>query len=426
MTESIKNLLTRIFDRQMVKIIKKHNPIIIAVAGSVGKTTTKLAIAQVLSQSLKVRYQDGNYNTPISLPFIFIGRSMPNIYNPFGWFLAWLHGERVLHSKFDFDYVVIELGTDAPGDIVHFKNLFRPYVTVISAVAEEHMEFFESLEAVAKEELGISEFSEILLVNADDIDQKYLDKYIPAGKEVHSYGFNHAEYKISYKQHHRGYRVKISLGGDEFVEEEIKTLAEHNLKAVAAAVAVADLLEVPKGEIEKAIAKIKPTPGRMQILKGINNSTIIDDSYNSSPIAVEAALKTLYNFDAKQRIAILGMMNELGDYSKEAHKRVGNYLDSQKIDLLITIGKDANEIIAKFGEDKGIKTVRCDSPYKAAQAAKDNLIENAVILAKGSQNGVFAEEAVRLLLANKDDVSKLVRQNKFWINKKKSQFKDYQ
>jgi UDP-N-acetylmuramoyl-tripeptide--D-alanyl-D-alanine ligase len=394
------------------------------VAGSAGKTTTKLAIATVLSQTLRVRYQEGNYNAPISIPLIFTGRTMPSLYNPFSWIAAWMHGQKVLHNKYPYDVIVLELGIDAPGDMAVFKDLLHPKISVVTAIADEHMEFFKTIEAVAAEELAIAEFSDILVINSDDIPETYLNQFTKE-KEVHSYGFGHAEYKItSSKLSNGSYEVNIDLGGGQKVTEALNFVAEHTLKSVAAAVAVADLLEVKTEDIQKAIPKITAPAGRMQILKGIKNSTIIDDSYNSNPISAQAALKTLNLFDAPQRIAILGMMNELGEISKQAHEQIGNACEPNKIDLVITIGKDANSYLAAAAEAKGCKVIRANSPIEAGKAAAENLKPGAVVLAKGSQNGVFAEEAVKLLLADPSDSKKLVRQSSFWLKKKQTQFKD--
>jgi len=423
MTSFIKNQLTKIFCRQMQKIIKKHNPTIVAVAGSAGKTTTKLAIATVLSQTLRVRYQEGNYNAPISVPLIFTGRTMPSLYNPFSWASAWLHGQKVLHNEYPYDVILLELGIDSPGDMAVFKDLLRPKISVVTAVADEHMEFFKTLDAVAAEELAVAEFSDVLVINSDDIPEKYLNQFTK-DKEIHSYGFGHAEYKItSNKLSNGSYEVNIDLGGGQKVAETLNFVAEHTLKSVAAAVAVADLLEVKTEDIQKAIPKIAPPAGRMQLFKGIKNSTIIDDSYNSSPISAQAALKTLSQFDAPQHIAILGMMNELGETSKIAHEQLGNACDPSKIDLVITIGKDANSYLAASAEAKGCKVIRANSPIEAGNAAAENLKPGAVVLAKGSQNGVFAEEAIKPLLADPNDNDKLVRQSSFWLKKKQAQFK---
>lgn len=421
---STKQVLTNIFTAQMRRIVEKHNLKIVAVAGSVGKTTTKLAITTVLSESLRVQSQEGNYNTPISLPFIFIGRAMPALYNPLAWAWAWLQGQKVMHSNYPYDVAVVELGVDAPGDMAAFKKLLKPFISVVTAVSEEHMEYFESVDAVAAEELTIAQFSDTLVVNADDIDDKYLEAFVPANKEIHSYGFGHAEYKISAEQAKSGYLVSVDIGSGNMIKTSVNTPAKHIIKSIAAAIAVADLMGLKPAEIETGIKKIKTFAGRMQLLKGIKDSIIIDDSYNSSPIAAEAALKTLYDFKATQHIAILGMMNELGKYSKAAHEQIGNICDPAKLDLLVTIGQDANNYLAAVAENKGCKVIRAGGPIQAGKAVIDKLKDGAVILAKGSQNGVFAEEAVKLLLKDRTDSAKLVRQNKFWLNKKRGLIKN--
>ena len=401
----------------------KYHPKVVAVAGSVGKTTTKLAIATVLNESFKVRYQVGNYNTPISIPFIFTGREMPSLRNPFSWASAWLAGWKVLHSGFPYEVVVVEFGTDAPGDIEHLKSLLTPDITVLTAISEEHMEFFKTLDAVAKEEMTVAEFSDTLVINADDVNKKYIDKHLFKDKRAYSYGFSATDYKITAKPNNNSYQVKISLNDRESIKTEVNILAEHNLKTLAAAAAVADLLGAKPAAIVKGLLKIRPMSGRMQLLKGINNSTIIDDTYNSSPLAVEAALKTLYQINTDQRIAVLGMMNELGAYSREAHQRVGEYCDPRSLDLLVTIGKDANEYLAETAKANGCKVIRCHDPFEAGKVVKMNLKDGAAILVKGSQNGVFAEETVKMLLAKSSDEAKLVRQNSFWKAIKNTQFK---
>jgi UDP-N-acetylmuramyl pentapeptide synthase len=266
MVSYFKKILTEIFGRQTRKILAKHDPTIIAVAGSVGKTTTKMAIATVLSQSFRVRFQQGNYNTPISIPFVFTGREMPSLYNPFSWFWAWHKGQKTLRRKYPYDIVVVELGTDSPGDIANFKQLLHPKITVVTAVAEEHMEFFKDLEAVAKEELGVADYSEQLVINADDIQEEYLEKYVSKDVPMHSYGFKHAEYKITTSASEEGYEVAIELGGGQKVTTKTTSIAEHNLKAIAAAVAVGDLMGMEPDSIKKGINKIKAMPGRMQVL----------------------------------------------------------------------------------------------------------------------------------------------------------------
>jgi len=161
----------------------------------------------------------------------------------------------------------------------------------------------------------------------------------------------------------------------------------------------------------------------MQILRGVENSIIIDDTYNASPVAVKAALDVLYGTTAPQRIAILGSMNELGGYSRQAHEEVGEYCDPKKLDLVITIGKDAEKHLAPAAKKRGCTVESVMSPYEAGERARNALKSSAVVLAKGSQNGVFAEEALKSLLSDPNDEGRLVRQSKYWLGVKSKQFK---
>ena len=160
----------------------------------------------------------------------------------------------------------------------------------------------------------------------------------------------------------------------------------------------------------------------MQLLRGLENSTIIDDTYNASPLAVQAALTALMATEASQRIAILGSMNELGKTSAQAHEKIGSLCDSAKLDWVITIGEEAEKHLAPAALKNGCQVRSFLSPYQAGGFVHSILKPRAVILAKGSQNGVYAEEAVKVLLHSTEDEEKLVRQTPAWLKKKDDQF----
>src|SRR3989338_7080181 len=134
-------------------------------------------------------------------------------------------------------------------------------------------------------------------------------------------------------------------------------------------------------EIKKGIYKIKPVNGRMRHLKGIKHSKILDDTYNASPVAVKGALDTLYKIEAPQKIAILGNMNELGVYSAEAHTDIGRYCDPKQLDLVVTIGPDANQFLAQAAKAKDCNVETFNNPYDAGEFLKKYIVEKAVILA---------------------------------------------
>jgi UDP-N-acetylmuramyl pentapeptide synthase len=189
-----------------------------------------------------------------------------------------------------------------------------------------------------------------------------------------------------------------------------------------AAAAVARIIGLNEEELSRGLKEVKPFAGRMQILDGKKGSTIIDDTYNASPAAVIAALDVLYSVKATQRIAILGNMNELGGYSQQAHEEVGAYCRSDLLDLVVTIGADVEKYLVPVAKAKGCTVQSFASPYDAGAYVLTALQEGAVILAEGSQNRVFAEEAVKLLLENPADNGKLVRQSDDWLQIKQKQF----
>lgn len=419
MKKAAKQLVTTLLGWQVRRLRKKNKLRIIAVAGSVGKTSTKFAIATVLGQRFKVQFQQGNYNDISSVPLIFFGLPLPMLLNPFGWVKVFIRIEQQLRKPYPYEIVVIELGTDGPGQLKKFGTYLQADIGILTAIAPEHMEFFKDLDAVAQEELQISRLSNSLIVNKDLCDAAYLQKI---DKPYISYGIkNPADYRVvKLNFHDEGYDFSVDRYGKPFMELKHEAIADTQLYSITAAVAVAAELGMTPAEITRGIEAIKPVSGRMQRLRGIHESTIIDDTYNASPVATKAALDTLYKLKAPQKIAILGNMNELGSYSEAAHREIGAYCDPRQLDLVVTIGPDANRFLGPAAQAKGCKVRSFDNPVEAGKYLQNVVQENALILAKGSQNGVFAEETVKQLLADRRDQEKLVRQSERWLKVKAS------
>jgi UDP-N-acetylmuramoyl-tripeptide--D-alanyl-D-alanine ligase len=413
-----KAFICRRLERQVKRLRRKHEFALVAVAGSVGKTSTKLAIAQALGTNRRVRYQDGNYNDRLTVPLIFFGHTEPGLYNIFAWFRILLNNRRQLRREYPYDIVVVELGTDEPGQMAKFAYL-QPDLVVLTSAAPEHMERFHTLDGVAEEELQVFAYGKRVLANIADIDAKYLE-----GREYVSYGTDTATYSLKSAKPAKKLstqRVTYDLAGRK-VSASIPLLGTQGAKIGLAAAATACELALSPDDVSKALENLQPFAGRMQPLKGIKNSTIIDDTYNASPSAVAAALDVLQSADAKQRIAILGSMNELGETSPDAHRDVGKLCNPKKLDLVVTIGKDARNYLAPAAAVAGCTVESFLSPYEAGEFVKGQLQSGAVVLAKGSQKGVFAEEAVKLLLKDSADTSRLVRQSDYWMRVKRSQF----
>lgn len=393
---------------------KKFDPIVIGVVGSVGKTGTKRAIAKVLESEKTVAWQDGNYNDIVTVPLVYFGLTEPSLFNPFAWVKVIFKMISALSKPKGVDVVVLELGTDAPGQIGAFNNRLKLDYGVVTAISHEHMENFDDLDSVAKEEFAIAEYTRQLYVHR----QVEKDGFTKQLVEYETYGgVSGSESNFTYQDN----QLIVETGRDIY---KIKTLliGEHQYDALVIAILIAEKLELSKDKIKSAVQAIKPMSGRMQSLRGKDGSLIIDDTYNSSPNAVKAALDYVYASEIKRKIVILGNMNEMGQISKELHQDVGEYCDPKKIKLLITLGKDANKYIASSAEKKGCKVVRMENPKLIGEYLADMELSNTIILFKGSQNGVFLEEAIKPILKDKADSVMLVRQSEYWMDQKAKQF----
>ena len=417
MKNYLRGVLCRALERRVVELRAKHDFTVVAVAGSVGKTSTKLAVARLLEATgKKVQYQEGNYNDRVSVPLVFFGETMPSLFNVFAWAGVLRRMSRQVNQPYPYDVVVVELGTDGPGQLKDFAYI-QPDSTVVSAISPEHMLQFGTLDAVAEEELVVAEYSKKLLVNIADVDPKYLEglKYVSYGVEVN------ADYRAMQTgvRGVTGQTLAVSLPDGSELQVETAYSGKQGATIVLAAIAVADMLGVEHQQMSSAAASLQPFAGRLQVLEGTNGSTLIDDTYNSSPLATKAALDVLYQADAKQKIAILGDMNELGDSSADEHRDLGAYCRADELDYVITIGVKSRDDLAPAAEAAGCRVKSFTSPVEAGKFVRAIIAPGALILAKGSQNGVFAEEAVKQLLKHPDDTSKLVRQSEEWLAKKR-------
>ncbi len=400
---------------------------LVVVAGSVGKTSTKHAVATVLSQRLRVRMHEGNHNSEVSVPLAILGIDFPaNLRSPFAWWGVFRAAHLRVKQPTDVDVIVQELGTDKPGDIAEFGKYMVPDIAVVTAITPEHMEFFGTLEKVAEEELSVSNFSRFVLINRDDVEGRFAN--FETNPNFSTYGTTAAaEYRIEQQTLAGGEGFKGAIFTPEFsqgFEAVVHVYGEHSLRPVMAAVAVAAKLGFTSTEIAVGAALIRPVPGRMNILRGIGGTTIIDDTYNSSPAAAAAALQTLYVFDddnVPQRIAVLGDMRELGAESQKEHEKLGQLCDPNLLSWVVVVGPDSEKYLAPAARQRGCQVHVATNAITAGEFVRSVTEEGAVILVKGSQNTIYLEECVKILCDLTED-TKLVRQSESWMKTKTDYF----
>ncbi len=422
--------IQRKLEKYVRKYFETHPDIkLITVAGSVGKTSTKLAIATLLSQKYRVRLHEGNHNTHLSAPLAILGINFPgNPRNFWQWHKVFSATRKRIKSPSSQEPQIIiqELGTDRPGDIEQFSKYLAPNIAVITSVSPEHMEFFGSIDAVAQEELAAASFAEIAILNQDDISPDFF-KYV-RNSNVSTYSsIGGANYNFIANNFSLidGFGGKIQTPEYGEINVQVKVFGEHSLRPIIGAVAVSAKLGLSSQEIIGGLVSLKPIPGRMNFMRGVKESVLIDDTYNSSPAALEAAIQTLYALSAPSKIAIIGSMNELGESSAFEHQKIGEMLDGISLSWVITVGEQANRFLAPAARLRGCQVYEAKNAIDAGTFAHKIMERGSLVLLKGSQGEVYLEEATKILLLNKEDENLLVRQDEKWKKTKDEFFSSF-
>lgn len=414
----------------LVKLYFTNHPEVklIVVTGSVGKTSAKLAIATILSEKFRVRAHEGNHNTFLSAPLAILGVEYPkNIKNIFEWLAVFRAAKKRIKSPSDVDFIIQELGSDRIGQVPHFGTYLKPDIAVVTAISAEHMEYFKTIDTVAKEELSVSDYSKLTFINREDIDGKYAE-YITS-PDIQTYGTTvSAEYNFLVEDYSAqdGYSGTMSLLElNESFKVNIKLIGEHTLRPIVVASAIGAKFGMTKDEIISGIKNVRAVPGRMNLLKGIKDSVIIDDTYNSSPLAAQSAIRELYKLDAASKVAVLGSMNELGVTSQVEHEELGKMCDPNQLVWVVTVGKDANNYLAPAAKARGCQVKSFMSAIEAGGFVNSIIEPGMAILFKGSQGDIYLEEAVKVILHNSKDESQLVRQSEKWMKIKNKFFSKF-
>lgn len=415
MKNTLKNIVYKVLKKNAKKVIVKHDPFVIAITGSVGKTSTKEAIYQVLYDQYgeEVRKNYGNLNTEIGLPLTILGyEKVPSkILWPI--FLISAYFKPVFIKKYP-KYLILEMGVEKEGDVEYLTDIVQPDIAVITSISGAHLENFSDLSGYQNEKLSIIKNLKdngTVFVNADDPD---LDKM----KSAQRIGIKNAD--VNY--HGRitnlaidGTELRISCTGHK-ISVKSKLLGAQLAYSSLFAFAVANWMKISLLKVGKSLEKIKPVPGRMNYIEGEGNIKIIDDSYNSNPESAKYAIDFLDALKySGRKVIIFGSMNELGKESESHHLEVAKYA-KDKVDLAIFCGDYAKKQVETFGESGTAFPNRKELTSKI----KTLLKENDLVLIKASQNRNFFEEVVKVLMKDKNKAKELlVRQTKIWMSKKR-------
>ncbi len=413
-------------------VLKKYKPKIVGVTGNVGKTGTKDAVAAVLGAEYFVWKNEKSYNSDLGIPLTILNCKNGWL-NPFSWLKNIAEGLILIILPHDYPkWLIIEVGADKPDDIANFTGWLHPDVVIVTRIGETpvHVENFPSRQELIKEKgklVSALKSGGTLILNADDSDVIAM-KNLAKGSKVLTYGFSpHANlrasnYAVIYSEidHNLipdGIVFKIDYLGNIMPVKIPGVVGKQNLHSALAAFAVGISLNINFVSMLESIARYDRPAGRLKFIRGIKNSMILDDTYNSSPAALELAIESTHDIKAEGRkIAVLGDMLELGILTSDAHYKIGKSIPLF-FDLLVTVGPRSVGF-AKGASDSGMiksKIKSFNNSIDAGEYLKENIKSGDLVLVKGSQ-GVRMERAVAMLMFKPEDrFNLLVRQEDEWL-----------
>ncbi len=430
MKNYLKKIIVFILTIEAKLVLRKYKPKIIAVTGSAGKTSTKDAIYTAISSSLHVRKSAKSYNSDIGIPLTILGLENPwNNYKK--WLTNILKGAIVALKKQKYpEYLVLEIGADRPGEIKRLMKWIHPDISVVTLIGKVpvHVEFYDSVESVIKEKSEIIKNLKpdgFAILNADDEDVRDM-RHLTGAKTI-TFGIkNKADVSVVFPSiiydesgAPIGMSAKIDVSGSSFPIIINGALGIQQIYPVAAAFAVAMVKNLNLLEVATAFKDHEVPKGRVKIIKGIKDSTIIDDTYNASPAAVEEGLNILSEIKTHgKKIAILGDMLELGRHSSSEHRRIGE-IAGKICNVVIGVGIRSREL-ANAAQVAGISksdVYFVDDSIQAGETAAKLIDTGDVVYIKGSQ-GMRMEKTVEKIMQEKHKKEELlVRQEKEWLER---------
>ena len=461
MKDIFKKIIVTILIFEVKLILKKNKPKIIAITGNLGKTTTKDFIFEALKDNLidqnknslvlaSKKSMNSEFGVPLTILELNTGWN-----NIFSWFEILIKGFIKIFDKFPYKYLVLEIGADAPNDIKNICKYIKPDIAVLTAFAETpvHIEFFHNNRdlLIREKKYLIENIKEggLFIYNKDDKDCENIKKeFENKNIKIKSFSIkdNNADIFISdievnieeinnHLQKINGTTAYINFKDGNIKKKIIlnDVLGEAIFYSLLPSILIAEELNI---DINKAIFDIEGaerTKGRMRILNGIFNSNIIDDTYNSSPKALQNGINLIKNIKMKsKKIFVIGDMLELGDYTKREHEKAGKDI-ATVTDILITsgirskiLGESAingginkeNVFIMENSIKAGEKLLEIleklkEEDYKSGKT--QNQIGGYLIFIKGSQGARMEKALSKIVDKNKHNLEEvLVRQEKDW------------
>ncbi|MFH1182831.1 MAG: UDP-N-acetylmuramoyl-tripeptide--D-alanyl-D-alanine ligase [Candidatus Moraniibacteriota bacterium] len=413
------------------RIIAWHNPLIIGITGSVGKSSAKEAVYWVLKNRYRVRKSQSNLNNQIGLPLTIISEIEPK-----GSLLRWA---KVLALSLKLSFfrsrkypriLILEMAVDRPKDMKYLLSIVNCKIGIVSNVGITHLEYFRDEKQILKEKTRLLKQlpdNGLAIINYDDFQLRSFAKNLK--KSILSFGFRPGadvratDLKIGYSPD-LGEGVSLAQGisfrahyKTIYLPLELPNVISKALVyPILAAVAVGVHMGMNLVEIASNLKNFRTLPGRMQLLRGKKGNLIVDDTYNSAPDSAKAALETLALVKSRKKTAILGDMLELGSQEEPAHKELAKQI-FPVASKVILVGKRTaitHKELRKLGFSKD-KIFHFHLVTSLVKRLPNLVGKGEVILVKGSQ-GLRMEKVVEVLVPRKN-WKYLTRQDVYWKRK---------
>ncbi|MBE5805712.1 MAG: UDP-N-acetylmuramoyl-tripeptide--D-alanyl-D-alanine ligase [Clostridiales bacterium] len=348
---------------------------VIAVTGSVGKTSTKDIIASVVGVKYNVLKTQGNLNNHIGLPLTILGLKEHNA-------------------------LVVEMGMNNLGEISTLSKIAKPNIAVITNVGTAHIGNLGSRENILKAKLEILDGMDengVLIINNDN---DMLQSWNCSNKKINviTYGIeNNSNVKainIDLQESASSFDVEYNINNSKVsIENVIVPIGgTHFVYNALCAVAIGKKLNISNEEIKNGINNFVLSKNRMEIINLKNDILLINDCYNANYDSMKAGIEYLAKTKANKKIAVLGDMLELGEFSYELHKKVGEEIIKNNIDILVTVGQMA-EVIYNTVKEKNTNVYMCENNCKAIETLK-SIIHNKDIIYVKASNGMRFKEII--------------------------------
>lgn len=341
----------------------KHKDIeVVAITGSVGKTSTREIVSSVLSQQKNILVTEKNMNSYIGMPLMTLKLE-------------------------EQEMAVLEAGIDFVGEMDILNKLLVPDVAVVTNIGTSHIGKFGSQDIIFQEKTKIADGlkgKKILLLNGDD---EYLRRYENSSVKILYYSIKDAK-NIVINENTIEYDTLIYNKEEHIV---VNALGNHNILNSLVAIKIGEIYNISVDKIKRGIFQYQNISRRMEKIS-FNNITIIDDTYNASPSSMQSGLISIDEIKDKRKIAVLADILELGDYAKEIHLKMGKVFKELKYDVLIAYGENMKYLIENA--KNYIKEVYyCKDSTEAEKKVREIMRENDVIYFKGS-NSMFVNKIV--------------------------------